>query len=249
MKNIVSLSLVLLLAAPACNPERKQILVDCEQSSPSNSLNTIMPLGASRVEGARPDYESYRYQLWRRLVNGGWDVDFIGTNCDEGAYLDYQGRRFDRQHEGRGGWTSGQLLEGIDEWLAQAGAPDMVLFSSPGGNDALEGMSFQAAVSNVNEIIDRIQDRNPEVVIIIEQMAPAQTEAMTPELTTWFNQMQQEVLNITTQHSDSNSKVVAVDMFTDFDDSLLADEVHYNEAGAEFVAQRYYDVMINYLKE
>ena len=61
--------------------------------------------------------------------------------------------------------------------------------------------------------------------------------------------MQQEVLNITTQHSDSNSKVVAVDMFTDFDDSLLADEVHYNEAGAEFVAQRYYDVMINYLKE
>ena len=30
---------------------------------PSASLNKIMPLGASRVEGARPEYESYRYEL------------------------------------------------------------------------------------------------------------------------------------------------------------------------------------------
>lgn len=30
---------------------------------------------------------------------------------------------------------------------------------------------------------------------------------------------------------------------------LLADEVHYNAAGAEFIATRYYDTLINVLVE
>ncbi|MEM9984023.1 MAG: hypothetical protein AAF804_02915, partial [Bacteroidota bacterium] len=114
MKNIVSLSLLLLLAAPACNPEREEIFAECNQSTPSRSLNVIMPLGASRVQGARPEFESYRYLLWQKLVDGGWDVDYIGTVCDDASYLDHQGQSFDRQHEGRGGWTSGQILAGID---------------------------------------------------------------------------------------------------------------------------------------
>ena len=37
-------------------------------SDPNNSSVTkIMPLGASRVEGERPNYESYRYYLWKKL--------------------------------------------------------------------------------------------------------------------------------------------------------------------------------------
>jgi len=38
----------------------------------------------------------------------------------------------------------------------------------------------------------------------------------------------------------ANSKIIAIDMYTGFDDSMLADEVHYNEKGAEFIANRYY---------
>ncbi len=34
-----------------------------------------------------------------------------------------------------------------------------------------------------------------------------------------------------------------VDMATGFSDALLADEVHYNQAGAGFVADRYYPVL------
>jgi len=33
-----------------------------------------------------------------------------------------------------------------------------------------------------------------------------------------------------------------------FNDSLLADDVHYNEAGAEFIANKYYNVLINILE-
>jgi lysophospholipase L1-like esterase len=37
-------------------------------------------------------------------------------------------------------------------------------------------------------------------------------------------------------------------MATGFTDSLFADPVHYNQAGAEFVANRYYAVLKDILK-
>ncbi|HAA17415.1 MAG TPA: hypothetical protein DCP28_01060, partial [Cytophagales bacterium] len=45
----------------------------------STSINKIMPLGASRTAGRRPDHDSYRYWLWQDLVANGWTFDFIGT--------------------------------------------------------------------------------------------------------------------------------------------------------------------------
>jgi len=37
-------------------------------------------------------------------------------------------------------------------------------------------------------------------------------------------------------------------MFTNFSDQLLADDVHYNNLGASFIAQKYYDVLSLELK-
>ena len=105
------------------------------------------------------------------------------------------------------------------------------------------------AVENINNIIDIIQADNPNVTIFIEQMAPGRFDFMTPELTSYINQLQQEVLSIASDQSTSTSQVIAVDMFTGFNDSLLADDIHYNEAGAEFIATRYYNVLINVLEQ
>ncbi|MFK8161108.1 MAG: hypothetical protein AB8H12_01485, partial [Lewinella sp.] len=58
----------------------------------------------------------------------------------------------------------------------------------------------------------------------------------------------QDVLTIATDQTTTNSQVIAVDMFTGFNDSHLADEVHYNEAGAEFIAIRYYNVLVDVLE-
>lgn len=215
----------------------------------SNSINKIFPLGASRVEGARPEYESFRFELWKDLIDGGWTFDYIGTQSDNASYPPFDNETFDIDHEGRGGWTSGQILDGLNGWLTEAGTPDIVLFSSPAGNDALEGLPYEDAVENINNIIDIIQAKNPNVTIIIEQMAPGRSDIMTSELTSFFDQIQQEVLTIASNQSTSTSQVIAVDMFTSFNDSLLADDVHYNEAGAEFIADRYYNVLENILEE
>jgi len=221
---------------------------DTTPKPPSTSINKILPLGASRVEGARPDFESYRYELWKDLKENDWTFDFIGTQSDNSSYAAFSSENFDIDHEGRGGWTSSEILSGLNGWLSQTGSPDIVLFSSPGGNDILNGENYNQTISNVNAIIDALQANNMNVTIIIEQPAQGRSDFMTTEFTNAFNQMQQDVLTIATDQTTTTSQVIAVDMFTGFNDTHLADEVHYNEIGAEFIATRYYDVLINVLE-
>ncbi len=235
-------ALLLGIMSAGCNDE-------VQPKPASISLNKIMALGASRVEGARPEFESFRYELWKLLVDGGWDFDYIGSQTDEASYQDHRNLTFDPDHEGRGGWTSGEILEGLIEWLDAVGTPDVVLFSSPGGNDILNGLaSFDETVANINQIIDILQVRNPDVIIVVEELAPGKSNFMTAKFTADFNAMQREVMTIASQQTTSTSQVITIDMFTGFDDSLLADDVHYNEAGAKFIADRYYTVLQGILK-
>ena len=233
------------------------LLISCEKSEVVGEENTpvveaknkIMPLGASRVAGARPIFESYRYELWKKLLDNNWDIDFVGTMEDESSYPEYESMAFDNDHEGRGGWKSGQILNNIEDWLNQSSVPDIVLFSSPGGNDALTMSSYDDAISNVNGIIDILQAKNPNITIFIEKLAPGRSSIMTGELLTYFERMQNDVDIISENQSTTNSKVITVDMATGFNDSYLADDVHYNEAGAEFIATRYYEALEDILEK
>lgn len=75
------------------------------------------------------------------------------------------------------------------------------------------------------------------------------TDLMTLELTNYMTQLQKEVITIANEQSTSSSQIIPVDMYTGFTDSLLADDVHYNESGANFIALRYYDVLKDILVE
>ena len=243
------LFLAFILTFTACNDK----IGDPLPVSVSNPNGTkILPIGASRVEGARPTYESYRYEFWKLLVDGKKSVDFIGSITDEATYPTYQNVRFDNDHEGRGGFTSGQILSAVSDKIegiiTEHGTPDIVLLSSPGGNDGLQNLSYDDAVRNVNELIDLLQAKNPNITIIIEQMAPPKTNAST-SLKNYLTRMNSEVANIAAAQTTSTSKVMTVDMNTGFTDVLLADEVHYNEAGAKFIAERYYNAIKDLVKQ
>ena len=94
-----------------------------------------------------------------------------------------------------------------------------------------------------------MQSNNPAVIILIEQLAPGRSDIMTPILSNYFSQLQVDIPTIANNQSDSLSQVITVDMQTGFTDNLLADEVHYNEAGADFIAARYYTVLATILEQ
>ncbi len=218
----------------------------CKQST---GTIKIMPLGASRVQGFRPYFESYRYPLWKELVNENWSIDFVGTQKDISIYEAFGGFCFDSDHEGRSGWTAERINNNLEGWLEITEKPDIVLFSSPGGNDALQGIPLSEIIPNINAIIDKLQAYNPNIIILIEQLAPGKTSFMDAELTASFNQIHDLIEDIANTQTNTTSLVVPVDMATGFKDDFLADNIHYNLQGAQFIAQRYYDKLVPYLTQ
>ena len=71
---------------------------------------------------------------------------------------------------------------------------------------------------------------------------------MMTELTSFIEELHEDIITICGQQSTSSSSIIAVDMYTGFNNSYLADDVHYNQARADFIAQRYYSVLDSILE-
>jgi lysophospholipase L1-like esterase len=59
--------------------------------------------------------------------------------------------------------------------------------------------------------------------------------------------MKTVITQIASSKTTATSEVVVVDMATGFTDDLLADDIHYNQAGAAFIAERYYNKLVPFL--
>lgn len=209
--------------------------------NPNAGSISILCLGDSRVDGDRPEYEHYRYELWKLLLDSSYTVDFIGTENDDVAYPDHLGFTFDDQHEGVGGIRTKGLLKNVRN-LRFESSPQFVLLCV-GGNDLLEGKSVDKAISNISKIICELQKDCPETTIILEQIAPAHSSSMTSELDATLNDFNSKLPGLTSEYNN----LQIVDMNTGFTDLYFADDVHYNELGAREVAQRYFAAMQSFL--
>jgi len=191
-------------------------------------------------EQKNDSYESYRYELWKNLVDSNYNFDFVGRQKDYGTYEEYLGEEFDNDHEGAGGYESEDVLDDLDEILAAISSPDIVLLSI-GGNDLLDGGNLPSEpISNIVEIVEKLQIHNSNITIFLERIAPANSETMTSSLTHNLNDFNSQIVSIANTLTTNTSKVIALDMNTNFNESYLADDVHYNEAGAKFIADIYF---------
>jgi hypothetical protein len=134
-------------------------------------------------EQENDSYESYRYELWKNLVDNNYNFDFTGRQKDYGTYEEYSGLEFDIDHEGVGGYETEDVLENIEEILATISSPDIVLLSI-GGNDLLDGGNPPSEpISNIVELVGILQTHNSNITIFLERIAPANNETMTSSLT------------------------------------------------------------------
>ena len=186
-------------------------------------------------------YESYRYELWKNLIDNNYNFDFIGREKDYGTYPLYAGLEFDNDHEGSGGFESEDVLANIDEILTTIASPDIVLLSI-GGSDLLDGGNPPSEpIANIVELVEKLQTHNSNITIFLERIAPANNETMTSSLTNKLNDFNSQIVTIANSLTTNTSKVIALDMNTNFNESYLADDVHYNELGAKFIADIYFN--------
>ena len=203
-------------------------------------FTTIISSCKKDNEQENNSYESYRYELWKNLVDNNYNFDFVGRQKDYGTYGEYSGEEFDNDHEGAGGYESEDVLATIDEILAAISSPDIVLLSI-GGNDLLDGGNLPSEpIANIVEIVGKLQSHSSNINVFLEQIAAANAETMTNSLTTTLNDFNSQISSIADSLTTSSSKVIAIDMYSNFRESYLADDVHYNEAGAKFIADIYF---------
>lgn len=121
-KHLVSLCLsIFVLACTSCQKEL------CLPDTPTASAIRILPLGDSRVEGFRPDYESYRYELWKLLTQNAWETNFIGSREDDAKYDEVDSKCFDNDHEGTGGAATTDILATLEDLQLEVEAEIVLL--------------------------------------------------------------------------------------------------------------------------
>ena len=216
-----------------------KINTDSQSLSYLDRAIRILPLGDSRVEGSRPNYESYRYELWKLFMENEWHVDFVGPLVDESNYPSFMNTPFDTDHAGVGGFTSEDILLNISEALSAIESPDIVLLGI-GGNDLLANTEVDTVIEQITEVIDILHNHNPHVTIFLEQIAPGNQQLMTAEFEVLLNTFHRALKDLASSH---HASIVLVDMYTDWQENYLADEVHYNELGAQMIAERYYQAL------
>jgi lysophospholipase L1-like esterase len=228
----------------------------------------IQPLGNSITQGANTK-ESYRYRLWKKLIDDGFDFQFAGSmsdhfGCGTPVFDDYFGQVFNKKHEGHWGWATFNVLNGppavnwgcrgsnkLSVWLANY-TPDIALIHL-GSNDVFNNafsLTDEALIDTtiwfLERIIDTLRFDNPHVTIFLAQLIPGIPSNGSGYRIPLLNAVIPQIAVI--MH-DPSSPIIIVDQFTGFDATQgvdTYDKIHPNETGEEKMAQKWRDAIFTH---
>jgi len=229
----------------------------------ADDVHTILPLGDS-ITQAEINRASYRYPLWKKLVDAPIEFDFVGSlKKQQDRYSKgtppqpgYKGQSFDRDHEGHFGWNTNEIIQGRDfdngsgsgrlaEWVEGYEA-DIVLMHL-GTNDAFNRHSNESSVNELKEVIGILREDNPEVTILLATLIPARHRPGDAEAVASLNE---HIPRLAEEMSTGRSPVILVDQNSGFDpETHTYDGVHPNEAGEEKMAQRWFEAIMKVVDE
>jgi len=223
-------------------------------SAQAGKVLKILPLGDSITSG-KPLSATYRYWLWRKLVDAGYAadnpvieqkmVDFIGLLCGAGDDTEppecgdplYPNTEWDWEHEGRSGQPT-TWLHSIVPLSMDNDTADIVMLHI-GTNDIHLGYSLDVAKTTIGMIIDTIRSRNPYAVILLAKIIPS---TLLPEK---FPILNEKIGEIAVEKNTSQSPIILVDQYEGYDASDdNSDGSHPNESGEKKIAQKWYDALI-----
>jgi lysophospholipase L1-like esterase len=209
---------------------------------PKNSADAqtyrILPLGNSITQAdiSKNGANSYRRNLWNKLQNAGYPVDFVGSLDTDRNGLPFPDPNFDHDHEGHWGWRADQIVAGLPGWLAGY-TPDVALIHL-GTNDLVQDNTIESTISEIEAIIDILRDDNPVITVFLAQIIPI---AASFDLDDSIDALNIEIAEFANRKDHVYSRVIAVDHNSGFSLSYLSDGVHPNQVGEEFMAQRWFE--------
>jgi autotransporter-associated beta strand protein len=220
----------------------------------------VMPLGDSITEGYDGTNAGYRGFLYSLLFSVSPEMRFLGTSVEMPGALPVS-PIYQRFHEGHPSYTINDISNNIDgfdnsrfleyggidrdpkggHWLdgipnvRPAVYPDVIAMMV-GTNDVL---NLAGAQTRLHLLIEKITTLRPDTALIVGQITPL---AAMPELVKSYNEsVRREVESFQAE----GRKVFLVNLNEGFPaGGLIADGVHPNDLGFEFMARRWYDAIV-----
>lgn len=226
-------------------------------STHAAEVHRILPLGDS-ITQAEADRASYRYPLWRMLIDAGLEFEFVGSmsthlgepRAGSPPQPDYRGRSFDPDHEGHFGWTTTDILDGrgfaggsgtgrLTDWIERYTA-DIALVHL-GTNDAFAASDHKATAGNIERIIRLLREDNPEIAVLLAKLIPVRkVEENGP-----IDSLNREIARVARAMHTDRSPVIIVDQYRGFDPvEDTYDGVHPNASGERKIAERWFDAIM-----
>ncbi|MEV0952541.1 ricin-type beta-trefoil lectin domain protein [Promicromonospora sp. NPDC050249] len=199
-------------------------------SAESNGGVRVMPLGDSITEGTQTPGGS-RIGLWQRLANGGYTVDFVGSQFNGPASLG------DHDHEGHPGWRIDQIDANVVGWL-NTYQPQTVLLHI-GTNDILQNYNVSTAPNRLSALIDRITTTAPNTKVFVAKIIPIGWSEGNAAVNT-FNAA---IPGIVQSKVNAGKNVHLVDMYSPLTAADLEDGVHPTPGGYDKMAAAWYDAL------
>jgi lysophospholipase L1-like esterase len=220
----------------------------------SSVTKSVQPLGASLTNGYW-NQQSYRYPLWKKLLDLGAKFDFVGTlNTVDGGdppFPDYLGKSFDRDHEGHSGWTTWGISSGLPGWLPQYNL-DVSLIHL-GTNDMLWGTSASPAdaINGLTAVVQALRARNPNIHIYVAQIIPVDPTHPNFSTSGDFSGLDARIRDFNSRMpawaaslGTAQSPIKIVDQYTGFNARVdTIDGIHPGPTGQEKIAQRFFDAI------
>lgn len=192
---------------------------------------TILGLGDSITEGAADGhFTSYLFPLWEKLFTAGYQFDFIGprtAKCRIGTLA----------HSGFSGKNAEFLCDRIDSIYRRYPA-DIVLLHSGHNHFGTEN-PIASIITAHREIIHKIHTINPEAVILEAQVIPS---GKLPKYN-YIPALNRALAKMV--HELDDPRIQLVNQAEGFDPirHTISDKVHPNAAGADLIAQHWFEAL------
>ncbi len=220
----------------------------------------VMPIGDSLTEGGGVGgHVSYRADLYKRLVEEGYPVDFVGSQNDAAPGVP------DPNNEGHGGFTIGpdtnrfctretdgtascnemtfNISDHVDDWLTAA-KPDVVLLLigvndnftdpvAPGASGIVRTQSPADAPAKLAALVTKIRSKVPGSVVIVASLIPTPLDVVWPAVP----QLRSSAESLAAL-SDGRVRFADIaSVVLDPQDYVEGDQIHLSASGAAKVAE------------
>lgn len=224
----------------------------------ANHVN-IMPFGDSVTSRGSAPESSYRYWLWTKLQDAGFNnIDFIGQNngVEGGAP---QNDWPDEEYEGGDGLTSADALNiapSAATFTGPNGATADIVLLDFGSNDiSPAGIPLDQTINNLQQVIQTFANQNPNITILIAQPTPWAPDPSSPPDQQRLQKREQSQLagmigRLARTERKAGIHVIAVNQFGGF--SVKKDTIdgaHPNVIGEQKIANKYFAVLRKLLRK